>query len=366
MAEHFEEDREVSGAPEDAVPEEALPAPLSPSEEGGGSPSQDGETEGEITPSAPEDAERHPERSEAEPKEPPPSAEAPEDDAPDAATFDDEDDEDVSFAPIIIAIAVLLIAALVIVLFVAPGFLRRRSAGSSESFSSAPPESVAPSSSYSSPSSSPAYSAVDEIPDFVLYGVTPYLMEEGEPYSYMTEDIDEEGIALVGVITARSYIRGELSKTAQAFAADMELDLTGYESCSVTFEIAFEDGYPDMGYFCTDYYNAAAFEDEFDCIGSSPDGDYEYYAGHVIVAGDASHVTTGGAKRNVYLLLHLDYDYEGAFLAVENWEVLVPEGYDGICIGYYNTMLEQSEDYQNAQTVLDCFDRDNMFFFRCD
>ena len=112
-----------------------------------------------------------------------------------------------------------------------------------------------------------------------------------------------------------------------------------------------------MGYFCTDYYNAAAFEKEFECIGSSPDGDYEYYAGRV---------TIGGAQRDVFLLLQLNYDYEGAFLAVENWEVLVPEGYDGICIGYYNTMLEQSEDYQNAQTVLDCFDRDNMFFFRCD
>ena len=48
------------------------------------------------------------------------------------------------------------------------------------------------------------------------------------------------------------------------------------------------------------------------------------------------------------------------------WDVVVPEGYDGVCIGYYNTMLEQSEDYQNADTVLACFDRDNMFFFRCD
>ena len=182
-------------------------------------------------------------------------------------------------------------------------------------------------------------------------------MEEGEPYSYLTEDIDEEGTSLVGVITARSYKKGELTKAAQAFAAEMEFDPAGYESRRVTFEITFDDGYPEMGYLCTDYYSAAEFESEFDMISSSPDGEYEYYAGHIMMNGE---------ERHVYLLLHAAYDYEDSFTAAVEWDVIVPEGYDGICIGYYNTMLEQSEDYQNADTVLDCFDRDNMFFFRCD
>ena len=267
-----------------------------------------------------------------------------------------EDDEPLPkyVLPVIFGSIALLIAA-IIVLFVAPGFaLPKKAAGSSsEPFSSVTPEESS-SSSRPTPSS---YSDVEEIPDFILYGVKPYLMEEGEPYSYMTEDVDEEGTSLVGVITARSYKKGELTKAAQAFAADMELDLTGYESRRVTFEITFEDGYPEMGYLCTDYYNAAEFESEFDMISSSPDGEYEYYAGHIMMNGE---------ERHVYLLLHATYDYEDSFVAAVEWDVVVPEGYDGICIGYYNTMLEQSEDYQNADTVLDCFDRDNMFFFRCD
>ncbi|MBQ6552688.1 MAG: hypothetical protein IJL83_03625 [Clostridia bacterium] len=281
---------------------------------------------------------------------------------PDDADPDpDEDDEPIPkyVLPVFLGI-IALIAALIVVLFFAPGLLRSKSPAGSESevsFSSVPSESGASPSSSSPPSPYSSYSDIDEIPDFVLYGVTPYLMDEGEPYSYMTEDIDEEGTSLVGVITARSYKKGGLTKAAQAFAADMELDLTGYESRRVTFEITFDDGYPEMGYLCTDYYSAAEFESEFDMISSSPDGEYEYYAGHIMMNGE---------ERHVYLLLHAAYDYEDSFIAAVEWDVIVPEGYDGICIGYYNTMLEQSEDYQNADTVLDCFDRDNMFFFRCD
>ena len=275
------------------------------------------------------------------------------------APDDAEDDEPLPkyVLPVFLGIIALVIA-LVVVLFFAPGLVRSRSgAGSSYApFSSAAPVESTPAPQPSSSSSVP-YSDVDEIPDFILYGVTPYLMEEGEPYSYMTEDIDEEGTSLVGVITARSYKKSEPTKAAQAFAAETELDLTGYESRRVTFEISFEDGYPEMGYLCTDYYNAAAFESEFDMISASPDGEYEYYAGHIMMNGE---------ERRIYLLLHADYDYEDSFVAAVEWDVIVPEGYDGVCIGYYNTMLEQSEDYQNADTVLDCFDRDNMFFFRCD
>ena len=315
----------------ESVPAEETEAPDTPAE--GGAPSDEGAVEDGL-PSETEGG-----------------------NAPDSAP--DEDDEPLPkyVLPVFLGIIALMIA-LVVVLFFAPGLVRSRSGvGSScAPFSSAAPVESTPAPQPSSSSSVP-YSDVDEIPDFILYGVTPYLMEEGEPYSYMTEDIDEEGTSLVGVITARSYKKGGLTKAAQAFAADMELDLTGYESRRVTFEISFEDGYPEMGYLCTDYYSAAAFESEFDMISASPDGEYEYYAGHVMMNGE---------ERHIYLLLHADYDYEDSFVAAVEWDVIVPEGYDGVCIGYYNTMLEQSEDYQNADTVLDCFDRDNMFFFRCD
>ena len=275
--------------------------------------------------------------------------------APDLAPDPDEEPLPKYVLPVFLGV-IALIAALIVVLFFAPGLVRSRVGEGSDSASipsSAPVESAsAPSS-----SSSYSYSTIDELPDFILYGVTPYLMKEGEPYSYLTEDIDEEGTSLVGVITARSYIKGELTAAAQAFAAETGIDLTGYESRRVTFEISFEDGYPEMGYLCTDYYNAAEFESEFDMMSASPDGEYEYYAGHIVMNGE---------ERHIYLLLHAVYDYEESFVAAVEWDVVVPEGYDGVCVGYYNTMLEQSEDYQNADTVLDCFDRDNMFFFRCD
>ena len=320
---------------EDGGPSEALPPrdDIASSAAEGGAPSDEGavsdgspsETEGGKTP------------------------------APDHANDPDEEPLPKYVLPVFLGV-VALIAALIVVLFFAPGLVRSRSgAGSaSGSFSGAPAESV---STPSSSSSSYSYSTIDELPDFILYGVTPYLMKEGEPYSYLTEDIDEEGTSLVGVITARSYIKGELTAAARAFAAETEIDLTGYESRRVTFEISFEDGYPEIGYICTDYYNAAPFESEFDMMSASPDGEYEYYAGHIMM---------NGAERHVYLLLRAVYDYEESFVAAVEWDVIVPEGYDGVCIGYYNTMLEQSEDYQNADTVLDCFDRDNMFFFRCD
>ena len=279
--------------------------------------------------------------------------------APDHANDPDEEPLPKYVLPVFLGV-IALIAAVVVVLFFAPGLVRSRvgSGSGSASFSyAAPVESASAPSSAPSSSSSYSYSATDELPDFILYGVTPYLMKEGEPYSYMTEDIDEEGTSLVGVITARSYIKGELTAAARAFAEEEGIDLTGYESRRVTFEISFEDGYPEMGYLCTDYYNAAGFESEFDMMSVSPDGEYEYYAGHIMMNGE---------ERHIYLLLHAVYDYEDSFIAAVEWDVVVPEGYDGVCVGYYNTMLEQSEDYQNADTVLDCFDRDNMFFFRCD
>ena len=246
----------------------------------------------------------------------------------------DPDDEPLPKYVLPVFLGVLaLIAALVIVLFVAPGLTRTKSVADSSSapFSSLPPESV--SSPAPSSSSAPPRSEEEKEPDFVLYGASPYLMEEGEPYSYMTEDIDEKGTSLVGVITARSYMKGEPTKAAQAFAAETGTDITGYESRRVTFEISFEDGYPDMGSLCTDYYNALALDDEFEMIGGSADGEYEYFAGSIMINGE---------ERGVYLLRSYDYDYEGAFLASEGWDVLVPEGYDGVCVGYYNTMLEQS------------------------
>lgn len=342
MAELFEE----AAQPRETEEETAQTSP----DRGEASPAAETSPSG----SPPEAAEsREAEEAPAPEAEEPPEAEeaaAPEPDAPDP-----DDVQLPKYAVPVFFGAIALIAALIVVLFIAPGPARSRSAAGSapEPFSSAQPQS--PSSSAPS-SSAPSYSTIDDLPDFVLYGVTPYLMKVDEPYSYMTEDIDERGTSLVGVITARSYDKGDPSPAAQAFAAEFGRDLTGFESRRVVFEISFDDGYPDVGFFCTDYYNAAAFESEFDGVGVSADGQYEYYAGEVSVNGE---------ERQIYLLLRLDYDYEDSFLAVADWEVIVPEGYDGVCIGYYNTMLEQSEDYQNADTVLDCFDRDNMFFFRC-
>lgn len=358
MAELLDENEkaELSEAEEGGAPVSAEEEPKDPAPEADAP--QEGESSEPQAPceSAPGTAE------EAETAE---AADETEDPDPDGAEDEDEDDgeepdpDDEPLPKYVLPVflgVLLLIAALMVVLFAVPGLARSRSdAGSASSFSSAPAESLPESS--SSASTTPTDLPTDEVPDFELYGAAPYLMEEGEPYIYMTEDIDDEGTSLVGVITARSFITGEPSKAAQEFAAAQGIDLTGYESRRVTFEISFEDGYPDMGYFCTDYYKAALFEDAFETVGTSADGEYEYYAGAV---------TVKGAERGVYLLLHFTYDYEESFVAAVEWDVLVPEGYDGICICYYNTMLEQSEDYQNAANALDFFDRDNMFFFRCD
>ena len=104
---------------------------------------------------------------------------------------DAEDDEPLPkyVLPVFLGIIALVIA-LVVVLFFAPGLVRSRSgAGSScAPFSSAAPVESTPAPQPSSSSSVP-YSSVEEVPDFILYGVTPYLMEEGEPYSYMTRDL---------------------------------------------------------------------------------------------------------------------------------------------------------------------------------
>ena len=183
-------------------------------------------------------------------------------------------------------------------------------------------------------------------------------MVQGVTYPYATSDyMSEDGDSVSGTIKVTDYTRGPLTENAKKFAEDMEVDLTGYESCVVTVEINFECQTPDVAYLAADYYHTKLFEDNFNPVGVSDTG--TQYA--------TSKIIFNGEEITVYMLGDAGrYEDESAYKTIDVWEAIVPEGYDGVCFGYYNTkLLDQLPDGVTKAYSYDYYRKGDMYYFRC-
>ena len=238
-----------------------------------------------------------------------------------------------------------------------------RTGGASLPESSSEPSSSEPSSSEPS-SSEPSSSAPqpdetdDGIPDFEKLGIAEGLMEVGGTYPYTTLDYSSEDGALVkGTLRVVDYEITPLTEKAKKFAEDMGVDLTGYESRTVTVRAELDSITADVAYLSADYYHAKLFEDNFNPIGVSEDG--TQYA--------TSKIRYNGAEMTAYMLGDAGfYEDDTVYKTTDVWEVIVPEGYDGVCIGYYNTaLLDSIPDGVDKVYSYDYYKEGEMLYFRC-
>ena len=209
------------------------------------------------------------------------------------------------------------------------------------------------------PSSSEQQSEPDDgIPEFEKLGIAEDLMERGVTYPFETEDYaSEDGGSVSGTVRVTDYTRGPLTENAKKFAEEMEVDLTGYESRVVTVELFFECPTPDVAYLAADYYHTKLFEDNFNPIGVSDTG--TQYA--------TSKIIFNGEEKTVYMLGDAGfYEDESAYKTSDVWEAIVPEGYDGVCFGYYNTqLLDLLPDGVDKAYSYDYYRKGDMLYFRC-
>ena len=197
----------------------------------------------------------------------------------------------------------------------------------------------------------------DGIPDFETLGIADDLMKTGVVYSLTTKDYTEDGVTIKGTLEVAGYEKTALTEKALTFAEDMGVDLTGYESRAVTLKVNFDSMTADVAYIAADYYNAKLFEDNFEPIGVSAGG--TQYA--------KSKIKYNGAEYAVYMLGDAGYyEDETVYKSTDVWEAIVPEGYDGVCFGYYNTQLLDSipDGVSNAYSY-DYYKKGDMYYFRC-
>lgn len=197
----------------------------------------------------------------------------------------------------------------------------------------------------------------DETPDFETLGIADDLMEQGVVYPMTTKDYNDEGATVKGTLEVVDYVRSALTENAAAFAEDMGVDLTGYESRIVTVKVNFDSRSADVAYLSADYYNAKLFEDNFEPIGVSDSG--TQYA--------KSKIRYNGREYPVYMLGDAGfYEDDTVYKTTDVWEAIVPEGYDGVCVGYYNTQLvDNIPDGVSTAYSYDYYKKGDMYYFRC-
>ena len=197
----------------------------------------------------------------------------------------------------------------------------------------------------------------DGIPDFERLGIADDLMEEGVVYPFTTKDYNNEGALAKGNLEVTGYVRSALTENARAFAEEMDVDLTGYESRVVTVKVNFDSLSADVAYLSADYYNAKLFEDNFEPIGVSESG--TQYA--------TSKIRYNGVEYTAYMLGDAGvYEDDAVYRSTDVWEAIVPEGYDGVCVGYYNTQLvDNIPDEVSKAYSYDYYKKGDMYFFRC-
>ena len=80
-----------------------------------------------------------------------------------------------------------------------------------------------------------------------------------------------------------------------------------------------------------------------------------------------SKIIFNGEEKTVYMLGDAGrYEEESAYKTTDVWEAIVPEGYDGVCFGYYNTkLLDQLPDGVTKAYSYDYYRKGDMYYFRC-
>ncbi|MBR4439339.1 MAG: hypothetical protein IKS88_01920 [Clostridia bacterium] len=202
------------------------------------------------------------------------------------------------------------------------------------------------------------YDLDDGIPDFEQLGIANDLMREGVTYGYTTKDYADESKTVSGTLQVTGYEVTALTARAKMLAEEQGVDLTGYESRTVTVHVYFESTTPSISFITGDYYYSALFEDNFAALDISADGEYQYASSKAVIDGK---ITT------VYFIAKMGQgDSDEVYDRTDTWEVLVPEGYDGVCIGYLNRQIEDMvPDNGEKPHSFDYYQKGEMYYFRC-
>ena len=180
--------------------------------------------------------------------------------------------------------------------------------------------------------------AEETVPETTTWAVEDYTyMEVGVPYPYTTATYESREIPTVAQATVTSY---EIFESAEGYPAK-----EGYEWRVVKMEIWYHDKNADK-HGCTiypiidDYYDSRLYNDTSDLLEVTED--YHIYDGTVLVDG-----------REMETYCYWRYDQWGDWfiqeddlvdiICHEQWDFLVPVGYDGCLAGLWNGQLDWPE-----------------------
>ncbi|MBR5942361.1 MAG: hypothetical protein IKZ81_03365, partial [Clostridia bacterium] len=81
----------------------------------------------------------------------------------------------------------------------------------------------------------------------------------------------------------------------------------------------------------------------------------------------SSKAVIDGKITTVYFIAKMGQgDSDEVYDRTDTWEVLVPEGYDGVCIGYLNRQIEDMvPDNGEKPHSFDYYQKGEMYYFRC-
>ena len=181
-----------------------------------------------------------------------------------------------------------------------------------------------------------------------------YFMEEGEPYFFDNQCIDNEDLDSVGEATVVSY---EIFESADGYDP-----LEGYEWRAVTIEIRFFDdnaweyGVEGILMSSEDYYNTKLLDDTAELVKEADT--YDQYQYTVVYNGqemDAYYFDNAGTWSDWYV--NEDGNNECKYTVVE--EFLVPVGYDGCVVSIANSRVEWPDG-----AYITALDPDDFLLFR--
>ena len=181
-----------------------------------------------------------------------------------------------------------------------------------------------------------------------------YFMEEGEPYFFDNQCIDNEDLDSVGEATVVSY---EIFESADGYDP-----LEGYEWRAVTVEIRFFDdnaweyGVEGILMSSEDYYNTKLLDDTAELVKEADT--YDQYQYTIVYNGqemDAYYFDNAGTWSDWYV--NEDGNNECKYTVVE--EFLVPVGYDGCVVSIANSRVE----WPDGAYITD-LDPDDFLLFR--
>ena len=181
-----------------------------------------------------------------------------------------------------------------------------------------------------------------------------YFMEEGEPYFFDNQCIDNEDLDSVGEATVVSY---EIFESADGYDP-----LEGYEWRAVTIEIRFFDdnaweyGVEGILMSSEDYYNTKLLDDTAELVKEADT--YDQYQYTIVYNGqemDAYYFDNAGTWSDWYV--NEDGNNECKYTVVE--EFLVPVGYDGCVVSIANSRVE----WPDGAYITD-LDPDDFLLFR--